>query len=103
MPPGRKMLITDWALALAAADSACNLNKLPRVRPKLPTKPTKRNSRRLGCHRCSRLLQNEPSYSCINFAFDSGLLVQTLPPGSSLQSSVGRPEYDCITYDLYQQ
>src|ERR1035441_7455502 len=48
MPPGRKILITDLARAAPEAGCAWSLNTSARLSPRLPIRPTKRNSRRLG-------------------------------------------------------
>src|ERR1035441_7230706 len=48
IPPGRKILITDLARAAPEAGCAWSLNTSAKVSPRLPIRPTKRNSRRLG-------------------------------------------------------
>src|SRR6185295_4882966 len=58
------MLITDWARAaldtgLDPSARACSFNRLPSDKPRLPTTPTKRNSRRVGRQGCSGLLHQE--------------------------------------------
>src|SRR5258705_614722 len=58
------MVMIDLAAAsltapLIAACLACSRNRSPRVKPSVPTRPTKRNSRREGRQAWSGLLHQE--------------------------------------------
>src|SRR6185436_17293239 len=74
IPPGRYMLMIDFATPsltapLAVVAPAWSRNMSLRLSPSVPTRPTKRNSRREGRQEWSGLLHQELESRIINAFF----------------------------------